>query len=623
MKLRKFISDTLKFWHVYLIVFVALEILNFGVLSVFVHKKVCFWVSSFLILILCIYLYFLFYAIYDIVAESIGVNKEKLYNTLDALKNHIDKLDSDNKQLSKELANVISGDIKTGNDNIINAIHEDNECKKETIIDSIQKNSTEIKGTVSENTSLLIDKTNLLLGTQGENTDKVLDNYKTGIAEITELIKIKVDMSTEQNKAQTDNLLADLGNKICEKASDMISKIKEETSNIQQNINDNHKIIKEKSIQIYSDIVVAIENAEMKISSSIEDNKKSMQKVKEKADDILRVSEENNLALNKKTDQALKNAHDSLEKIHLDLQQISEGQTLHSEHYEIALEEKANSIIQITSNELGNSIQKFIEELNCRFNEFKKDFDDNNSEIEKKMLELHFETTKLLNTALDNIDDGVEKNQRYINLINNQLNEVSKNNKTGISNIFKEVEQNKHKIEEAIAKLKAYIEKQELQSDKRSQEYIKTLGDYYTSCFSKINNIYLEISSLSQVTGILNNMYSLLKIKAKEEKSDNADAIRIEEYKDPKSGAIVKNHYVQNKLSFSEMMVSGRKTYDIQYSNDGKAVKSRNYNQQGEMISEIEFYKNGQVKTRKEIFIKNGKRETMLSHFDEKGNKTK
>ena len=47
---------------------------------------------------------------------------------------------------------------------------------------------------------------------------------------------------------------------------------------------------------------------------------------------------------------------------------------------------------------------------------------------------------------------------------------------------------------------------------------------------------------------------------------------------------------------------------------------SRNYNDQGDIISEIEFYEDGQqVKTRKEIFVKNGKKETIISRFDKNG----
>ena len=93
-----------------------------------------------------------------------------------------------------------------------------------------------------------------------------------------------------------------------------------------------------------------------------------------------------------------------------------------------------------------------------------------------------------------------------------------------------------------------------------------------------------------------------------------------EEYKDVESGAVVKNHYKYGKLAFSEMFSGGKKAYDVHYDNDGKITRSRNYNKKGEVITELEFYENGQVKTRTEVITKDGRLKTIVSKFDDKGN---
>ena len=129
-----------------------------------------------------------------------------------------------------------------------------------------------------------------------------------------------------------------------------------------------------------------------------------------------------------------------------------------------------------------------------------------------------------------------------------------------------------------------------------------------------------EISSITKATTLLNAIYAILQNqKTSDTQSGKGD--RIEEIKDTESGAIVKNHYKKDKLVFSEMISNGRKTYDVQFDNDGKITKSHNYNSKGDVITELEFYRNGQVKTRKELITKDGQKKTIVTKFDDHGNK--
>lgn len=707
MKLKKFVANTIKSWYLYLIVFAALEIINYGVLGIFMPEKICFWVSSVLIVLLCIYLYFLFSCIYDNIAGCMRGRKEELYSTIDSLKNHIDKLDDENKQLSKDLTNTLRDDIKTGNNETVNAIHVDIESNKECIVDAIEESNSQIKETVLEKTGLLLDKSEMLMKNQTKNVEKVLDDFKYGISEITELVKTKFDLSSEQGRERLSTLLKTLQNQVRETAQDMISKIEEGTNKTQECINDQHRVVEEKADINRADILAAIETAEIKISTSIDEGNKSIQMVDKKAENNLRMNAENNRELNEKTILAVKGAYDGIarmvtsleekstiehsermkkadsiieisntimknqefidektqnklsqieesgtmhidkmtetvmknieessakevsaitdasEKINDRVRDIAKEQTLQIERIEQIIEIKSNKIISETSNEIDKSIKGFAEGINLQLEEFKEVFDRSSIKVENKLAELHSDTTRMINLVLDNVDDGIEKNERYINLINIQLAEITKNNKVGISDVLQEIEQSKRQIEVIVEKLEEFSELHQTQTDKTNREYIQRLTEYYSSCVNKLNNVQLEISSLSQMTVVLNNVYSLLKDDPRTETSKSKDPSRIEEYKDPESGTTVKNYYKHGALSSSEMVSDGRKTYDVLYDKNGKITRSRNYNQKGEIVTELEFYENGQVKKRTEIVMKNGSKKTITSKFDDKGNKIK
>ena len=52
----------------------------------------------------------------------------------------------------------------------------------------------------------------------------------------------------------------------------------------------------------------------------------------------------------------------------------------------------------------------------------------------------------------------------------------------------------------------------------------------------------------------------------------------------------------------------------------GNPTVSQNY-KDGELQSEVTYYRNGQIETRKEIIRRNGRKHVEVSHFDEDGNK--
>ena len=74
-KIEEKIIQTKKIWYVYLLAFVAIEILNYGVLSFFVPDYVCFWISVVAILLLGCWLTVLLKHLFGVITDFIN-NKQ-------------------------------------------------------------------------------------------------------------------------------------------------------------------------------------------------------------------------------------------------------------------------------------------------------------------------------------------------------------------------------------------------------------------------------------------------------------------------------------------------------------------------------------------------------------------
>lgn len=711
MNFKKLISNTLKYWYVYILSFCFLETINYGVLSLFVPERVCFWLSAFLILLFAGYMCMLVSAVFDRISLIIKEKEMKLNQTIDDLRKHVDELDNENKELSRELAKSLSDDISSGNDNVIRTIEADLTNCKDFIVTEVQDIGNELKEIIHKDSSSLMNKSNDIIENQEKCTEKIMNNEKNVVNECTDLLKERATAIIEQNDKLINKLSNELSKENKENVESLISrcdKISKETMDV---LEKNHKENADKQAQHYKNIINAVEKAETKFVSELEDNSKAIKNVDLKIEEEFKAVNENNKLQNveiikkidnnqsdlkqdidsvkkeivkeaEKTDRIVeagnaiivnveksieenqrafanicesqeKHADDIKASVSVSINEASEKevneirgfkdivitkvtenaktQNLHAEALVIKLNEKIGEMIQSSNGELKKHLVEQIKELNTSYLEMKKTYETNNEKIEEKVIGLHSETTKLINLLLDNVEDNSEKNERYIDILGKQISEAAKQNKNSINALMNELEKNKEQAIKITEKLSEYTvehKKNTGDSEKRIQEYIKSLSDYYSKCFDKIDNIQSEILSISHATNLLNNLYSKLQTSIKENAERDAHVIkekpeRIEEYKDADSGAIVKNHYKHNKLSYSEMIVAGKKSYDVQYDNEGKALKSRNYNKQGEIVSEIEFYKNGQVKTRKEILVKKGKKETVISKFDEKGNKIK
>lgn len=599
MKLKKIVSSTLKWWYIYIFSFCFLQTINYGLLRIFLHEKFCFWISAFLTLLFSGYLCLAISVVYEKLINFFRQKEKELNQTISNLRNHIDELDNENKELAQKLASFLCDEIHSGNDNIIQTLRYDLSNSKDCIISEMRDGSNELKAVVDEKSKVIIDKSNTLIEAQDKCTEKIINNEKVIATESAEYLSKKADTITELNST----LITALSTELKTANNENVELVK----SVDEKIDEKFKQTYENGKSHYTEILQKLDNHQIDLKQDIDSVKTKISKEAKKTDDIIEIG-----------NSIIKNQQQSMEETQRAFVKVCENQ-----------DRNLSDIKQTISISNEEATEKEIKEINACYLEILKSHETNNAKFEQKVIELHSETTKLINLLLDNLEDTSEKSEKYINLLGIQISDLSKQNKTNITNLMNELDKNKEQASTAFEKLSEYtLEQKETTRDaeKRIQEHIKELSDYYLKYFDRIDNIQSEILSISHATNALNNLYSKLHniIKAGKDTQTATDkSERIEEFKDDESGAIVRNHYNNNKLSYSEMIVAGYKTYDVQYDSEGKTSISHNYDKRGEVVSEIEFYRNGQVKTRKEIFVRNGKKEIVISKFDEKGNKIK
>lgn len=132
-----------------------------------------------------------------------------------------------------------------------------------------------------------------------------------------------------------------------------------------------------------------------------------------------------------------------------------------------------------------------------------------------------------------------------------------------------------------------------------------------------LDNVSKQINTLVLLGKMLENVPSL-PINADDSGEKNS---HVQKIVDAENDSVLYNHYQNNRLTLSEMLSDDKKKYDISYGPSGEVLRTRNYGEDGSVITELTFYPNGQVKERKEKLNIDGKKKKVISKFDEYGNK--
>lgn len=236
--------------------------------------------------------------------------------------------------------------------------------------------------------------------------------------------------------------------------------------------------------------------------------------------------------------------------------------------------------------------------------------------LSNKTSAMQNELTKLMIELLDKQEENAEKVKSAYDGIFNQAVLFSNNVKNQIK-----------LLQDSVDSRNGQLSQTALLKDK-VDTYSKVSENYQKEISVRLENLQRQVLNLNSLTEVLKNL-SVVKMQvsppvtSKEESKNEREILsdRTEEIKDSESGITVFNHYKNNKLVSSVMRSGKQITYDIEYDAQGGIARSRNYGPMGDVVTELQFHSNGQVKTRIEKVTVNGKVQTVTSQFDEQGNK--
>jgi len=699
-KIEEKIIQTKRFWYVYLLAFVAIEILNYGLLSFFVPDYVCFWISVVVIFLFGYWLTLLFKHLFGIITSFINNKQLELKKDIESLQSYIAEVDEKNDELMRRLADTVNDKVEENTKHLVATMEREVSEGKSEVVRIIESSKDDMNNKINNKTERVIETVKESVNDLKKFDDSNKENINNSIASAENNLKLIIENKVVADNAQNEQIILAIKNNqenVNEKTeetavqinkfADEISRRIEDSANGQKEIlvgtnekisqvakqvDDAFKTVNTRIIENNDNTETALVKTEGKIVELILQGETKLKDIvqserthtDEKRDEIISL-------INKTSNDAMQRSNAQnimIEGVAEQIKNVSEDIKISTENLEHNVEDKTAVLVKklseftqlmernineelskecdIIKNKLSVSekalreqfakiesqsekyqgvllerISKIIEDNSS----FKLLLESNVKSAEETVNQIHSSIIKLLNELFDNSEDSFEKHDRKIDLIARQISELSQKNNNSLRNISEAAEDNKQHLLETITKVKNIESLQgavteTITGDK--EKLASKIKEYYSECIEKILLVQTQIEGVAKATAILNNIYALLQNQKRPEQP-NKDDSRVEEYKDPESGAIVKNYYKKGKLSSSEMISDGRKTYDVLYDKNGKITRSRNYNQKGEIVTELEFFENGQVKKRTETVMKNGSKKTITSKFDDKGNKIK
>lgn len=222
----------------------------------------------------------------------------------------------------------------------------------------------------------------------------------------------------------------------------------------------------------------------------------------------------------------------------------------------------------------------------------------------------------------EKLSAGIEQNKESINkegdsVCKKMFSQMEKLSDSIIDRLIKL--QNEFETKEEKGNL-FVVNNQNKSADAIREEINKSNRDNYLRQLEMqavLDNVSKQINTLVLLGKMLENVPSL-PINADDSGEKNS---HVQKIVDAENDSVLYNHYQNNRLTLSEMLSDDKKKYDISYGPSGEVLRTRNYGEDGSVITELTFYPNGQVKKRKEKLNIEGKKKMVISKFDEYGNK--
>ena len=525
------------------------------------------------------------------IEESSKKNEQILKISTDLLNDKIAELDNNEANRRDEARGELKQIIKSVEQSLIETDKENLEELKSEVV----KINTEIKKNLED-----MSITNEENKTQVESILKEISRVTNNkLLEMNEGITNRIIEYSEQLKNSFEILEISDGERegrLKEELENLKQTVSSVENNLQQINNDNLEELKSKVEKVNVEIQKILGD----ISSANEENKEQVENI------LQEMSVATNNKLLEMNEGITSRITEYSDKLNNSLETL--------ETSDIERENRIKEIIQKVSDE---QIKKIANKLEVLFEEQSDNVNTIIDTVNASIVQFNEELVKQSNAIQDLNDENTNFVTEKYNRVFEQIRVFSKDSKATLKNVKLAIDNNKDSIEKSEKKITNYIENYFNTIDDKAKE-IDSLKNIVKRNYDIFNE---QLEFTHNQLDSLNSLASIIKKMAekpeKSEKVEEKKSDRVELIKDSETGLDVKNTYKNNMLKQSSMFKGRRKVYDVEYGQKGEILKTKNYDQKGNLSIEMAYYANGQVKERREYI--SGRAE--ISKFDINGKK--
>ena len=573
----------------------------------------------------------------ELKSEVVKINTEIKKNLEDmSITNEENKTQVES--ILKEISRVTNNKLLEMNEGITNRITEYSEQLKNSF-EILETSDGEREGRLKEELENLKQTVSSVENNLQQINNDNLEELKSEVEKANvEIKKTLGDMSTsnEENKEQVENILQEMSvatnNKLLEMNEGITNRIteyseqlknsfeiletsdgeregrlKEELENLKQTVSSVENNLQQINNDNLEELKSEVEKANVEIKKTLGDMSTSNEENKEQVENIL---QEMSVATNNKL-------LEMNEGITSRITEYSDKLNNSLETLETSDMERENRIKEIIQKVSDEQIKKIANKLEVLFEEQSDNVNTIIDTVNASIVQFNEELVKQSNAIQDLNDENTNFVTEKYNRVFEQIRVFSKDSKATLKNVKLAIDNNKDSIEKSEKKITNYIENYFNTIDDKAKE-IDSLKNIVKRNYDIFNE---QLEFTHNQLDSLNSLASIIKKMAekpeKSEKVEEKKSDRVELIKDSETGLDVKNTYKNNMLKQSSMFKGQRKVYDVEYGQKGEILKTKNYDQKGNLSIEMAYYANGQVKERREYI--SGKAE--ISKFDINGKK--
>ena len=525
------------------------------------------------------------------IEESSKKNEQILKISTDLLNDKIAELDNNEANRRDEARGELKQIIKSVEQSLIETDKENLEELKSEVV----KINTEIKKNLED-----MSITNEENKTQVESILKEISRVTNNkLLEMNEGITNRITEYSEQLKNSFEILETSDGERE--------GRLKEELENLKQTVSSVENNLQQINNDNLEELKSEVEKANVEIKKTLGDMSTSNEENKEQVENILQeMSVATNNKLLEMNEGITSRITEYSDKLNNSLETL--------ETSDIERENRIKEIIQKVSDE---QIKKIANKLEVLFEEQSDNVNTIIDTVNASIVQFNEELVKQSNAIQDLNDENTNFVTEKYNRVFEQIRVFSKDSKATLKNVKLAIDNNKDSIEKSEKKITNYIENYFNTIDDKAKE-IDSLKNIVKRNYDIFNE---QLEFTHNQLDSLNSLASIIKKMAekpeKSEKVEEKKSDRVELIKDSETGLDVKNTYKNNMLKQSSMFKGRRKVYDVEYGQKGEILKTKNYDQKGNLSIEMAYYANGQVKERREYI--SGRAE--ISKFDINGKK--